>query len=230
MRWITIFFLLVMMGAGERSWGQDNQRDVLDNSLVMMELEKQGKYAEALPLAERALRQAIDNLGSEHSTVAIYMDHVGTLYGKLGQRGKAEFLLRKALRLRTQLFGPNHLSVAVSLTHLAMLHAEARHYAMAQHLFREAIRLRTLHLGASHGLVAVTFRYLAEVYEQEENFVESEANYRRALAMQPRLQGSAGEMRGKTLLGLSRLLQKTGRIGEAAALRLQAKTLLTPTP
>ena len=127
MIWTSVF-LMVLIGAEGVASGHEHRGDILETSRLMMTLQKEKKYAEALPLAEQVLQQSIETLGPNHSTVAIYMDHLGTLYGKMGQVTKAEFWIRKALRIREQTFGPNHLSVATSLSHLATIYALSGQY------------------------------------------------------------------------------------------------------
>ncbi|NEO74435.1 tetratricopeptide repeat protein, partial [Moorena sp. SIO3H5] len=72
------------------------------------ELYQQGKYSEAIPLAERALGIRQQVLGEEHPDVATSLNHLALLYSRQGSYQQAEPLFRQALELRKRLLGEEH--------------------------------------------------------------------------------------------------------------------------
>ena len=60
-----------------------------------MELEKQGRYSEAVPLAQRALALYEKVLGPDHPDVATALNNLAELYRRQGRYADAEPLVSK---------------------------------------------------------------------------------------------------------------------------------------
>ena len=69
---------------------------------------EQGKYAEAEPLYQRALRIREQQLGPEHPDVAYPLNDLAILYSEQGKYAEAEPLYQRALRIWEQQLGPEH--------------------------------------------------------------------------------------------------------------------------
>ena len=61
------------------------------------QLIEQGKYQEAIPIAERAVEVAKHTLGPDHPKTAADLNNLGFLFQKIGDYAKAEPLLQEAL-------------------------------------------------------------------------------------------------------------------------------------
>ena len=72
------------------------------------QLIEQGKYQEAIPIAERAVEVAKRARGPEHPETADALNNLGFLYKKTGDYAKAEPLYQEALRIRQKVLGPEH--------------------------------------------------------------------------------------------------------------------------
>ena len=69
---------------------------------------KQGKYAEAEPLYQRALHIRTQYLGPEHIETAEIMYDFALLQEAQGNRDEAKPLYEHALAVRKHIFGPEH--------------------------------------------------------------------------------------------------------------------------
>lgn len=69
------------------------------------QLYKQGKYAEAIPLVQRALAMQEKVLGAEHPDVALSLIALGELHLKLGNHDQAESLFRRSRTTRLYSLG-----------------------------------------------------------------------------------------------------------------------------
>src|SRR6202521_4695264 len=87
----------------------------------VIELYRAGKYAEATPLAERALAIREKALGPDHPDVAQSLNNLAELYDNQGRNGETEPLYKRALAIREKALGPDHPLVAQSLNNLAGL-------------------------------------------------------------------------------------------------------------
>jgi len=101
-----------------------------------------GRYAEAIPHAERALQIGEKALGPEHLEVSTSLNNLALLYVATGDYAKAEPLLQRALWIGEKALGPEHPDVAVSLNNLAKLYVATGDYAKAEPLLQRALRRR----------------------------------------------------------------------------------------
>ncbi|NEP51209.1 MAG: tetratricopeptide repeat protein [Moorea sp. SIO3C2] len=93
-----------------------------------IELYEQGKYSEAIPLAERALEIRQEILGEEHRDVATSLNNLALLYKSQGKYAEAELRHQQALALKKKLLGEDHPDVASSLNNLALLYKSQGRY------------------------------------------------------------------------------------------------------
>jgi tetratricopeptide (TPR) repeat protein len=115
------------------SWAEDDDPSALNQQVK--QLIEQGKYQEAIPIAERALEVAKRTRGSEHPETADALNNLGLLFNKTGDYAKAEPLYQEALRIRQKVLGPEHPYTALSLNNLGVLYEDMGEYAKAQPLF-----------------------------------------------------------------------------------------------
>src|SRR5690349_11787255 len=114
------------------------------------QLRKQGKFAEAVPLAEQSLSIREKALGPIHPEVATSLYRLAILHGSLAAYGKALPLLVRALQIREKLFGPSHPDVAATLNSLAILYRSTGEYGKALPIFLRALQIREKALGPMH--------------------------------------------------------------------------------
>jgi len=69
---------------------------------------KQGRYAEAEPIYQRALAIREKALGREHPDVAHSLNRLAKLYQAQGEYAKAEPLYQRALAIREKALDPEH--------------------------------------------------------------------------------------------------------------------------
>ncbi len=75
---------------------------------------RQGRYAEAVPLLERALAIWFETLGPEHPKVANSRNSLGHLYRQQAQHAEAERAYRRALTIMEKALGREDANVAAS--------------------------------------------------------------------------------------------------------------------
>ena len=104
-------------------------------------LYRAGKYAQAVPLLQRALAIQEKALGPEHPDVALSLNNLAGLYHAQGRYADAEPLLRRALEIMEKVLGPEHPHTATSLNNLAKLYRFQGRLAEAEPLCRRAIAI-----------------------------------------------------------------------------------------
>src|SRR5260370_26983327 len=103
---------------------------------------EQGKYQEAMPLAEKAVELAKRVYGPEHPGTAESLNNLALLYESMGEYAKAEPLYQEALRIFPKVLGPEDPDMATSLINLALLSRLMDRSAKAEPLYQEALRIR----------------------------------------------------------------------------------------
>ncbi|MEG5198196.1 CHAT domain-containing tetratricopeptide repeat protein [Microcoleus sp. A6-C5] len=186
------------------------------------QLYNQGKYSEAIPLAERALTIRRKVLGQEHLDVARSLNNLALLYKSQGRYSEAEPLYRQALEMRKRLLRDNHPDVATSLNNLAGLYQSQGRYSEAEPLYRQALEMRKRLLGDNHPDVADSLNNLAVLYESQGRYSEAEPLHHQALEMRKRLLGDNHPAVAISLNNLAVLYQSQGRYSEAEPLYRQA--------
>ena len=144
----------------------------LDQQVV--QLYQQGKFSEAIPLAEQSLAIRKSILGENHLDVAGSLNNLAELYENQGRYSEAEPLLKQTLELFRRILGENHPNVALSLNNLAELYYSQGRYSEAEPLFKQALELRKRTLAENHPDVALSLNNLAELYENQGRYSEAE--------------------------------------------------------
>src|SRR5262245_24281733 len=86
-------------------------------------LHSEGKYADAIPIAERAVTLARERYSEEHVEFAAASARLGKLYFDQGRFSEAELLIKRSLAVREKALGPEHFDVATLLFDLSRLYA-----------------------------------------------------------------------------------------------------------
>jgi tetratricopeptide (TPR) repeat protein len=119
------------------SWREATERDIalaeaerLNQQVI--QLYQQGKYNEAIPLAEQALAIRKKVLGDNHLDTATSLNNLALLYESQGRYSEAEPLYKQALTISKQQLGDNHPLTASSLNNLAGLYYSQGRYSEAE--------------------------------------------------------------------------------------------------
>ncbi len=86
-----------------------------------IQLNKQGRYQEAIQYAKELVPAGEEVFGKGHPNVAIFMNNLAELYRALGDYAKAEPLYKRSLAIYEKVLGPEHPQEALGLNNLAAL-------------------------------------------------------------------------------------------------------------
>src|SRR5260370_25413500 len=129
-------FVLLALGllilACPASLAEDDDPNALNQQVS--QLIEQGKYQEAIPIAERAVEVSKRVRGPEHPDTALSLNNLGALYKVMGAYTKADPLYQESLRIRQKVLGSEHPNTAPSLNNLAVLYRDMGEYAKAEPL------------------------------------------------------------------------------------------------
>ena len=150
---------------------------------------KQGRYAEAIPVAEtiRAIREKA--FGLEHPNTASSLNNLAVLYKTVGSYDKAELLNKRALAIREKHLGPEHPDTALSLNNLASLYDTMGSYDKAEPLYERSLAIAEKIQGPEHPETDTALNNLAALYKNIGAYDKAEPLYVRSLANKEKVLG-----------------------------------------
>ena len=132
------------------------------------QLYQAGKYAEAIPIAERYVQVIEARHGKEGTEYALALNNLGELFRVTNRLAEAEPLLRRALAIDERVSGPEHPNVAVRLNNLGLLLKATNRLAEAEPLLRRALAINEKSFGPEHPAVAHGLSNLAQLLQRHQ--------------------------------------------------------------
>lgn len=175
-------------------------------------LKERGRYKQASPLYELALKIREKALEGAHHDVAESINNLAWLLKDTDRHADAELLYRRALEIDEKSFGPEHPAVARDLNNLALLLKDTNRREEAERLFRRALAIHEKSPG--HPDVATDLNNLAWLLKDTNRHAEAEPLFRRALSIDKSF-GPGHPALARDLNNLAWLLKETGRSREA---------------
>ncbi|HEX8129212.1 MAG TPA: tetratricopeptide repeat protein [Pyrinomonadaceae bacterium] len=160
-----------------------------------LKLRGEGKYGEAIPLAERALALAeqFDKLDlppeTKISLVPGALNVLAEMNRAAGNYERAESLLRRALAMTEQQKGADDPALGAPLNNLATLYYQTGEYAKSLPLFERSYNILLKAKGAEHPDTATALNNVALLYDELNDFKRAEETLLRALAIREKVLG-----------------------------------------
>lgn len=133
-------------------------------SRTFVQLYSAGKFAEAQPLAERALALREKVLGPSALPVADALMNLGASMAATNKADRARAAYERAAAIYEAGLGPDHAKTTDALNTLGWFHYRKKDYRKAEDAFRRAHEARERVHGAVHALAADSLSGLAAVY------------------------------------------------------------------
>lgn len=173
--------------------GKQTQTSELEQASLLSqrvaELYREGKAADALPLARQVLALREKTLGMEHEFVGAALSDLATIYTALKQPREAEPLFQRALTIAEMRFGTTSTQIVPLLTSLAFVKYESGNSRSAEELFNRALSIQEKAFGTEHSEVGNALHNLARFYFQEQKYDKALDHYQRAIAIKEKLLG-----------------------------------------
>ncbi|MEW5740562.1 MAG: tetratricopeptide repeat protein [Myxococcota bacterium] len=132
-----------------------------NDALVAM---KRKKLAAALADFERALELQQSRLGPEHPDVAMTLNNLGVVLGRLGRQDEAIATYEKSLAIHLAIEGPGHPNTATAQHNLGVLLRARGRYLDARARLEQALEVRRSTVGPRHPDTLNTQQTLVKVY------------------------------------------------------------------
>ena len=188
-----------------------NDLSALSNNIS--DLTEQGKYGEAVLVAERRLLFTEQRYGEDHPYVDTALLVLGDLYQHVGRYTDAEPLYQRFLAHEEQkVKDPNE--GFTWLFKLAELYLAERRYAEAEPLFKRIIAILEQNFGPDNEQIVPSLDSLAVIYWGQDREAEAEALFKKTATL---LRGDSPEL-AISLIHLAQLYQNQGRYADTEPL------------
>ena len=218
LRIIIIFIATVCVSLGGARAREDGPDEAAALSERVFQMYEQGRYQEALPLAQKALALREQALGPDHPDLTPGLNNLAALYDVLGDFDRAEPLYLRALAITEKSSGPDHPDTAIGLGNLAVLYTFMGDFARAEPLYRRALAIDENKLGADDPITAVDLSNLAGLYYFRGEYGRAAALFERALAIRERAPAGNDSVLAESLVSLARARFGEGRAEKAVPL------------
>jgi tetratricopeptide (TPR) repeat protein len=179
-------------------------------------LQREGRYREAIPVAERlvAIRQRY--LGEDSSLVATALNAQGIFCYEAAQYTRAETLYRKALAISKKVHGDAHPNTAAAYGNLAMSLEVQDKYQEAREAKEKGLQIQLQAHGDNSEAVAIAYNNLASNSERQGQYGDAETGYRKALEILGPGSGDDNEQKIATArTNLAGVLNRQAKYAEA---------------
>ena len=202
--------------------GQGTWKDVLAAYKAYDALVKQGKYAEALPHAQRITNIVRKLKGEKDPDYAQSLNNLALLYDRMGDYGNALPLYTQALQMRKKLLRDGHPDVGEAMNNLGLLYKHMGEYGKALPLLTQALKTYKKVPRADNPEVAMSLNNLATVYLHIGEYGKALPLLTQALKTYKKVHGAEHPQVAMSLYNLALLYEQMGDYGKALPLYRQA--------
>jgi CHAT domain-containing protein/tetratricopeptide (TPR) repeat protein len=181
------------------SFKQGREEELDQESL---QLQKEGKFREAVDASEQALQTRLKELGINHPQVAVNYLNLGHLYRETGDFEKAENAYKMAISIQEISGGSESLEVAVIINHLARLYLDKANFEAAETLCERAGSIFQKEVGINHLLYGMNRLNLGLVLQSQGRYARAGEVYQEGLAI---IEGAAGPESEEMAMALSHI-------------------------
>src|SRR5262245_45556027 len=119
---ILLTLLILWVVAGHLKAEAQGVDDLAVLRAEVSRLQDQGKYTDAIPIAERYVALARQKYGEEHTEFATAIAWLASVYRAQGRYAEAEPLYKRSLAIYEKAFGLEHAWIGTSLVSLAAVY------------------------------------------------------------------------------------------------------------
>jgi tetratricopeptide (TPR) repeat protein len=150
---------------------------------AVVQLLASGNHAAALVEAQKLEAAAKAQFGINHTSYALALNTLATVYVAQQKYDEAEGLYRRAMAIREKVLGDDHLDVAHTLTNLSLVYSLQRKFGEAEVVLRRALEIQEKALGESDMTVAMTLNLLASACLGQGKREEADALHGRGMSI-----------------------------------------------
>jgi CHAT domain-containing protein/Tfp pilus assembly protein PilF len=176
----------------------------------VVELYRQGKLGEALPLARRSVALCHQLLGDGHQDTAEALNNLGGLLQSQGNYAEARRCYEQALAVVQRVFGTDHPNTAKDLNNLGRLLHDLGDYTAARPYLEQALAVFRRVLGEGDPNTALALNNLGGLLQDQGDYAAARTYFERALTLLRRVRGEGHPETARALHNLGYALYVQG--------------------
>ena len=186
------------------------------------ELYNEGKFKEAIPLAEKLVALIKQQRGEDDAETAASINLLAQLYERTGDYAKAEPLYKEALEIRQKVLGREDPLTAQSLNNLGLLYWYMGDYSKAEPLLKEALEFFQKTSGKEDPNAVISMNNLGLLYLDMGDYAKAELLLGEALKIRRKALGPEDPNTATSLSNLAELYRAMGEYAKAEPLYQEA--------
>ncbi len=210
MKILSIVLLLLISFSQQES---PELKEASDLTASVVKLFQEKKYAEALPLAKRALAIREKLLPADDARIGTSLSYLGDVYIAKQDYGAAKDTLQRLLQHQTKRFGPDDIGLAPTLDRLAVLYFREGDDDKAEAAYQKSLALKEKEFGDDNLHIAHTAFGLGQLYRARGEYERSAAHYKRALMIFGRISGARDPEFERTRQAFTCLIHENNKPG-----------------
>lgn len=148
-----------------------------------LQLYKQSKFRESIPLAREVLEISKEVLGDKHPATALSLNNFATLLQAMGEYSAARVHFEQALAIQKETLGNKHPDTADTLNHMGVLFKDQGDFEAARACHAQALSIRKEALGDNHPITAQSLNNLGAALRAMGDYVAARPYFEHALAI-----------------------------------------------
>jgi CHAT domain-containing protein/tetratricopeptide (TPR) repeat protein len=205
---------------------EDIKKQIEELNKQVDELRKQGKYNDALPIAQQACDLAKEHLGEEHPDYATSLNSLGILHYFMGNYPSAEIYYKQAMEIKRKALGEEHPDFAKSLNNLGLLYRIIGNYTLSEAFQKQALEIKRKAFGEENQGIAISLSSLGTLYWYMGNYSSAESNLKQAMEIWRKVLGEEHPDFARSLINLGLLYRDMGNYSSAESCYKQAMEVL----
>ena len=154
-----------------------------------IKLYNEGKYREAIPLAERSMAIFEKSVGPQHPAVASVAGLLARLYLSIGEDAKAEKLCKRALFIQEKVASSQPQGIITTLELLSEVYIAKWELSAAEPLLQRALAINEKAFGSQNPGLGIILNDLGVLYVKMTRYEKGEECFQRALSVNEKALG-----------------------------------------
>ena len=202
---------------------EQTEADRLDTQVV--QLLKEMKYQEALPLAKRAVELREKSVGPEHKLTVVTLQNLGAVDSALNKHSDGAKIYRRVLKIQEKLYGESNAILCDTLSKLGWELLVDHKSAAALEMFDRGLKLSEAAFGIDAKETVPGLRDLITLYESTGQYDKSISYFQRFIAIREKQLGENHPDVAALLLKCANLLRGANRKAEADDYKARARKI-----
>lgn len=196
----------------------------------VVELSREKKFKEALPLAKSAVELREKSLGSANEKTIASLKNLASIYSELNKHGDAAKIRERVLKAEETLYGSSSIKLCDNLSRLGFARMQDEKLSGAIEAFKRNLQIREAVFGPEAKELTQTLNDLAMLSQRDGNLNQSIAYFKRLISIKEKEVGANHPDVAEVLAKCAIILGMANKKKEANEYEARARTIYAALP